>query len=421
MITEVRLKDWKSVGEATVYIDPLTMLIGINASGKSNVVEGFALLSRLTEPATLTEIVRGGSGDAGIRGGTGYLIQTEARTCALTAVIEATDIQNDEKVGRFEYEIELSIDRGDIVRVAGERLTYRQLNRNADAKREKKEFTIYETRGREENAPFVRAYVYTGKQGGGRAVDLDAGRSLLSQIRLGSKQYDAKVRGATERVVEGLSRIQLLDPQPQLMRAQSLKDEQLAPDASNIAGYLQMRPEDDRTVLAAELATLVNHLTATEIVNVDIRAVPPTDTYHVLVFEEILSGRRRIMGAEAISDGTLRYLAIVLAVLSLPRGGLLVLEEADDGLHASRTKLLLDFLREQSAARGVDILLTTHSTALLDFAGPEQLSKTMYVYRDRTSGRTSVRPVDELDRLPRVLGFGGIGTLSAMGKLEDIL
>jgi len=35
MIKELKLKNWKSFEDGTLYIDPLTILIGTNASEKS--------------------------------------------------------------------------------------------------------------------------------------------------------------------------------------------------------------------------------------------------------------------------------------------------------------------------------------------------------------------------------------------------
>lgn len=47
MLKELHLKNWKSFKEATLYIDPLTVLIGTNASGKSNVLEALEFLRRM--------------------------------------------------------------------------------------------------------------------------------------------------------------------------------------------------------------------------------------------------------------------------------------------------------------------------------------------------------------------------------------
>lgn len=41
MIKELNLKNWKSFKDSTLYIDPLTILIGTNASGKSNLLDAF--------------------------------------------------------------------------------------------------------------------------------------------------------------------------------------------------------------------------------------------------------------------------------------------------------------------------------------------------------------------------------------------
>jgi len=41
MITKLRLHNWKSFEDATLFVDPMTFLIGTNASGKSNVLDAF--------------------------------------------------------------------------------------------------------------------------------------------------------------------------------------------------------------------------------------------------------------------------------------------------------------------------------------------------------------------------------------------
>ena len=46
MIKEFRFQNWKSFGESVLYIDPLTFVIGTNASGKSNILDAISFLSR---------------------------------------------------------------------------------------------------------------------------------------------------------------------------------------------------------------------------------------------------------------------------------------------------------------------------------------------------------------------------------------
>ena len=57
MITKIRLQNWKSFKDSTIYIDSLGILIGTNASGKSNVLDAFAFrseehTSELSHPTT---------------------------------------------------------------------------------------------------------------------------------------------------------------------------------------------------------------------------------------------------------------------------------------------------------------------------------------------------------------------------------
>jgi AAA15 family ATPase/GTPase len=49
MIKSITFKNWKSFRHATLYFGPLTVLIGANASGKSNILEGLQFLSQFLQ------------------------------------------------------------------------------------------------------------------------------------------------------------------------------------------------------------------------------------------------------------------------------------------------------------------------------------------------------------------------------------
>ena len=66
MIKEIHFVNWKSFCHAVLPIDPLTVLIGTNASGKSNAVEGLEFLRWAALPNELDSGFRAQSGD--IRG-----------------------------------------------------------------------------------------------------------------------------------------------------------------------------------------------------------------------------------------------------------------------------------------------------------------------------------------------------------------
>lgn len=69
MIKSLRLENWKSFSEATQYIDPVTILIGTNASGKSNLLDALELLRRIGSGADVDDAVNGSGVLSGLRGG----------------------------------------------------------------------------------------------------------------------------------------------------------------------------------------------------------------------------------------------------------------------------------------------------------------------------------------------------------------
>ncbi|HET7462979.1 MAG TPA: AAA family ATPase [Longimicrobium sp.] len=63
MITSITIQNWKSFREARLAVAPLTLMLGANASGKSNAIEAIRCLSWLAEGRRLSEIVSSVQGD----------------------------------------------------------------------------------------------------------------------------------------------------------------------------------------------------------------------------------------------------------------------------------------------------------------------------------------------------------------------
>ena len=122
-----------------------------------------------------------------------------------------------------------------------------------------------------------------------------------------------------------------------------------------------------------------------------------------------------------MSDGTLRFLAILTALLTRPRGSLLVIEEVDNGLHPSRSELLLDMLRQVGRERGVDIMVTTHNPALLDAMGTAMVQFITVAHRDPSTGTSCLTLLEDIRQLPKLLAQGRVGRLSSQGLIEQAL
>ena len=62
-IRSFRLKNFKSYRDATLKFSPLTVMIGANASGKSNLIEGLRLVSRMARGREVGDVLRAAKAD----------------------------------------------------------------------------------------------------------------------------------------------------------------------------------------------------------------------------------------------------------------------------------------------------------------------------------------------------------------------
>lgn len=94
-----------------------------------------------------------------------------------------------------------------------------------------------------------------------------------------------------------------------------------------------------------------------------------------------------------MSDGTLRALGVLVAVMQLARGGTAVrlagIEEPETALHPAASGALLDALRE--AAVHTQVIVTSHSPELIEGFDPD--SDTLIVAQT-TQGTSVIGPVD---------------------------
>lgn len=126
MITELRLQNWKSFSNAKLYIDPITIIIGTNASGKSNMFDALKFLCTLASPADVADIAKD------VRGGAEGIIRRGQTDCTLTAVMDT-----DKATEQLTYTITLGLDKLKNICINGEELVLSNANT-------KKELTLIE-------------------------------------------------------------------------------------------------------------------------------------------------------------------------------------------------------------------------------------------------------------------------------------
>ncbi len=328
MIEEVRLKNWKSFEDTVLYIEPLTAIIGCNASGKSNIFDALKFVSLLANGYTIFGAI-------------------------------------DETRGKEEY----------IVRKGQEQASI--------------ELKIHDDE-----------------------TDTDCVYSVVIDTNIGI--------GGSHNVnnVIKLQNIFLLNPNPQTMRDYSPLGKDLKEDASNIAGILAALDEEQGKTIQERITKLAQLLPEKDIVEVWSEKVGRLGKDAMIYCKERWTNdTENILDASGMSDGTLRFIAIITALLTRPEGSLLMVEEIDNGLHPSRVKDLVKALKEIGAERNIDILFTTHNPALIDALGSELIPCINYIKRNPDTGSSEINTLDQNENLFQIISRGSIGDSMIEGRI----
>jgi predicted ATPase len=232
-----------------------------------------------------------------------------------------------------------------------------------------------------------------------------------------------EINDGVQEVISSLRDIFVLDPIPSHMRGYSPLADKLDGDARNIAGVIAVLTKSPGQNVETILTRYVSRLPERDIRRVYAETVGKFNADAMLYCEEhwIDKGEAPTVDARGMSDGTLRFLAILTALLTRPRGSLLVIEEVDNGLHPSRSSLLLEMLHKLGKERGVDVLVTTHNPALLDAMGPSMVPYITVAHRNSQTGCSVLVLLDEISELPKLLAQGPLGQISSRGLLERAL
>lgn len=412
MITELQLENWKSYEKASLHIDPLSVLVGTNASGKSNALDALLLLNRIASGSMLTSALKGEGTQSPVRGGVEWAARKPGSVFALGVVCRADELTD------YEYRLEgrITENRCDL---HSEQLTRTRFRPGKDGLRKSLagQIKLLRTDACPEDSPTIVARLYNEKQGTPR--QLSRTHAVLFQL-VGQKLRQEIQDGITE-VISALRDIFILDPIPSHMRRFSPLADRLETDAWNIAGVLAALPKEKQAEIETVLTRYASQLPERDIRRVYAETVGKFNSDAMLYCEEhwLDQGPPPTVDARGMSDGTLRFLAILTALLTRPKASLLVIEEVDNGLHPSRARLLLDMLKAVGTQRSVDVLVTTHNPALLDAMGTEMVPFITVANRDPSSGYSVLTLLEDIAQLPKLLAQGPIGRLSSQGLIEQ--
>ncbi len=394
MITELRLRNWKSFFDATLFIDPITVIIGTNASGKSNIFDALKLLSALASPIDIMDIAKN------VRGGAEGIIRRGEQMCNLTITMEG-----DKSSEQLIYEVALAFDEQRNIYIKDESLILATTKKN---------LVMFERKELDEmNKSLVSVALYT--EGKPRYQNFSAKTSVLSQIEY--VNCVRRIKDSTLTVVNNLRKIRLSNPIPERMRDFAPLSKTIAEDASDLAGYLANLDEKLKSGTYEAILKYLKPLPDRDIKSIRADKIPMTDKAMLFCTEEWTAGHTQEQSALGMSDGTLRFAGIIAMLITAEDKALILLEELDKGVHPSRAKDLVKMLKEIGKQKKLDIICTTHNATFVDELGPQMIPFISYIKRNEENGCTDIHLLEENEQLARLMASKSVGDMMTNNDL----
>jgi predicted ATPase len=408
MIKELKLRNWKSFKDSTLHVDPMTVIIGTNASGKSNALDALLFFQRISSGMGILTAITGDVSIGGLRGGLEWVARKPEKEFSLEVLVET-------ETGDYRYRITILVN-GTRAEVIGEELVH-EMSRA----RSKKTRVLFKAEADEPTSPSIPCSFYTATRGPGKRHDLNRSHAILSQVETMSLRRE--ILDGAKLIQQHLRQIFVFDPIPSHMRNYSPFSDKLQTDGANIAGVLAGLSQSRKDEVENRLTSYLKDLPERDIQRVWAEPVGKFKTDAMLYCEEgwETESEHHTVDARGMSDGTLRYLAIVTAMLTSEPNSLLVIEEVDNGLHPSRARVLVKMLTELGKERSVDVIVTTHNPALLDALGNRMASFITVAHRDPVAGASMFTLLEEIRQLPKLMASGTIGRLATEGAIEIAL
>ncbi len=346
-LTNIQLKGFKSIDEEgqDIPIQDITILLGANGSGKSNLISFFKMLNYIMTGALQTYIGDSGWADS-------LLYYGSKKTPRLTATIS---FANTEDTDRYQFSLAHTV--GDTLIFTEETLLWHQHDKEkprtiqlAPGVRESELFNLWKER-KDKTASII--------------ADLLRGCRVF-QFHDTSKE--AKIRNSGY-IEDGAF---------------------LRSDGGNLAAFLYAMKQQKKHVPYYQ--RIVRYIQMVMPQFKDFVLEPSARNNNYIFLNWLEKNSDYLFGPHQISDGSLRFMALAALLLqpptTLPK--VIVLDEPELGLHPFAISVLADMIRATSLQS--QIILATQSTRFVDEFEAKDL---VIVERDAKANCSRYRKLDE--------------------------
>ena len=409
MITRVAIRGYKSLSDVDLDLSALTLVIGPNASGKSNLLDALGLLSRMVSGGTIRSAFddhRGNPLEAFFvpPGGLEELLAKDVLTFSLGVEVELSDatvgaverLIRDMREGlpsssraknrdskrvierrlRYDLTIEFLTSTG-MLRVKDERLV--ALRKDGVERKDRKPFLDK-----------VGDRLHLRMEGQAHPTHHDLG---LDHTVVSTPLYPPHYPHIAA-FKEELSRWRFYYFDPSMMRMESplMEVDTLGYEGWNLAGYyhsLKNRNPKQFENLALTLKMLVPAADGVDTI------VTPGGLVRLNLVEN-----GKTYSSQVISDGTLRVLGMLAMLAPGGPSTTIGFEEPENGVHPRRLQIVARLLNNAARQSGKQLVVTTHSSKLpdylkhLNYTQPDSKGDVLLMGGQKEEGQSKFEPID---------------------------
>jgi len=383
LIKRIRIEGYKSFRNFELELAPLTVIMGPNASGKSNLIDAIYLLSRMVTRKNLKEAFEGHRGlplesfyygdegyekllqkpslqlsfEVDVELGSSVIESVESIVRAKRKGIDSGESRNDKKIiteRRLRYSVSLEVlTETGYVRIRDERLC--AVKANGKEKKSRNPF-LEKAEGKNE----IRLRM----EGQAHPISHSIG---LDYTVVSTPLYEPHYPHITAFRME-LANWATYYLEPRILMREDVplaEIESLGPRGENLAAFLN---------------TLKHRYSQDfDSLNLSLKRILPTGT--TISIEHLKEGRVGLrlsenglwFSARLISEGTLRLIGLLAAIHPRSPATVVAFEEPENGVHPVRLKIISDILKRVANDYGKQIIVTTHSPILPEYFDDESL------------------------------------------------
>lgn len=396
MIDRMIVTNFKSFRKLDVCLGRANLLIGENGSGKSNFLDVFRVLRGLSWGLTVKEVFDGKSPDKDFGGWPG-IRGASAGACFAPddgeVMIEVRGTLEPPLSEKWEYLVRLSPQTGSLLR---ERLKLASAVHYDSA-------PDHSELNRAANIDSPHDDLVTPDIGVGSI--LAQVRHELAGVRSGamfqapppqsraSTDGIARVSNIAEQasgVASALADILPLDPSPMVLRQSSQLEgvDRIGDHGENFAALVRSIcriPEYKDSLL-----WWLQQLLSDQVEDVGTIRDPRGESMFMLRDQ---SGH---IPATVLSDGTLRFAALLGALLQPEKPSMITLDMVEMTIHPNRLRLPYLLLWDESEFHGIQSISTTHSPVMLEWIRENQFATAFVCKKDESTGESRIVPLPEV-------------------------